>query len=154
MQESTSPGIFVLKVILKLRRRRPWKLLIFQTNSHITLGPPMLVQEVRKSRINCALLSLCFRLYPGVMSNSPIFRVQVMRFSVPRCRVQGYRTCTLTRFARSSFLHTLFIHSAWQTYFVSLKCISQKIDKFYQLLVLKWGMIWVNQMKPAVSMLG
>ena len=45
----------------------------------------MLVQEVRESRINCALLSLCFRLYPGVvMSNSPIFRVQVMRFSVPR----------------------------------------------------------------------
>jgi len=70
----------------------------------------MLVQDVRESRFNCALLSLCFRLYPGVvMSNSPIFRVQVMRFSVPRRRVQGKRTRTSTR----SFLHTLFIHSAW-----------------------------------------
>ena len=30
----------------------------------------------------------------------------------------------------------------------------KKNDEFYPLLVLKWGMICVNQMKPAVSMHG
>ena len=85
------------------------------------------------------------------MSNSPIFRVQVMRFSVPRCRVQGYMTRTSTRFCTI----LISIHNVYSLGIdVSFECISQKIDKFYQLLVLKWGMIWVNQMKRAVSIQG
>ena len=54
------------------------------------------------------LFFLCvFDFIRVVMSNSPIFRVQVMRFSVLRCRVQGYRTRTSTRYPHF-YTHCLF----------------------------------------------